>query len=231
MSPSVAIPHIGNLPQTLPFMTNRVHLNNNGTDTTHEDNQIQLPNTGTMNGTEYHASVSAYTQPVMTSNPMYSPRQQVVNSRTSSTICQSSHQTGTMNFTPLESNNFAANSQHGSGSRGMQSPIKSLSGGQVNMSILEGDSNFFFAHLLQHRRNSSLEDVKREFFPILLHKICLTGVVQSDANQILHVILESSDSFEVLRMWCFDQVLYQRILEAKHERVRFVGPKLLAREG
>ena len=73
--------------------------------------------------------------------------------------------------------------------------------------------------------------MKREFFPILLHKICLTGVVQSDANQILHVILESSDSFEVLRMWCFDQVLYQRILEAKHERVRFVGPKLLAREG
>ncbi len=31
-------------------------------------------------------------------------------------------------------------------------------------------------------------------------------------------------------MRCFDQVLYQRILEAKHERVRFAGPKLLARE-
>jgi hypothetical protein len=30
VSPSVAMPHIGNLPQTLPFMTNRVHLNNNG---------------------------------------------------------------------------------------------------------------------------------------------------------------------------------------------------------
>ena len=86
------------------------------------------------------------------------------------------------------------------------------------MSMLEGDPHFFFANLLQHRGNSSLEDVKREFFPILLHKICLTGVAQSDANQILHVILESSDVFEVLRMRCFDQVLHQRILEVKHER-------------
>jgi hypothetical protein len=31
-------------------------------------------------------------------------------------------------------------------------------------------------------------------------------------------------------MRCFDQVLYQRILEAKDERARFAGPKLLARE-
>ena len=96
------------------------------------------------------------------------------------------------------------------------------------MSMLEGDPNFFFAHLLQHCRNSSLEDVKREFFVILLHKIRLTGVAQSEANHILHGILESSDSFEVLRMRCFDQALYQRILEAKHERARFAGPKLLA---
>ncbi len=86
------------------------------------------------------------------------------------------------------------------------------------MSMLEDDPNFFFAHLLQHRRNSSLEDMKREFFPILIHKICLTGVAHSEANQILHGILESSDSFEVLRMRCFDQALYQRILETKHER-------------
>jgi len=217
VSPSVAMPHIGNLPQTLPFMTNRVL-----------DNQFQPPNSGTMNGTEYHSSVSACPQPVMTSNPISSPRQQVANSCASSTIWQSSQQPGTMRFAPLESNNFAANSQHGSAPRGMQSPVNSLLGGQVNMSMLEDDPNFFFAHLLQHRRDSSLEDVKREFFPILLRKICLTGVSQSEANQILHGILESSDSFEVLRMRCFDQVLHQRILESKHERVRFAGPKLLA---
>ena len=142
MSPSVAMPHIG-MSQTVPLMTNRVHLNNNGAAATHEDNPIQISNSGMMNGTEYHSSVSANTQPVMTSNPMFSPRQRVVNSRASATIWQSSQQPGIMNFTPLQSNNSAANSQHGSTSRGMQSPVNSLSGGQVSMSMLEGDPNFF----------------------------------------------------------------------------------------
>jgi hypothetical protein len=130
-----------------------------------------------------------------------------------------------MNFAPLGSNNFDANSQR-STSHGRQSPTNFLSGGQVSMSMLEGDPQFLFANLVEHYRTSSLNDVKRGFFPILLHKICLTGIALSDAHQILHVILESSDLFEVLRMRCFDQVLLQRIHVAKNERARVAGPKI-----
>jgi hypothetical protein len=64
-------------------------------------------------------------------------------------------------FVPHGSNNFsAANSQHDSAARGVQSP----SGGQASMSMLESDpklGNALFANLLQLRRHYSLEDVKR----------------------------------------------------------------------
>ena len=230
VSPSVAMPHFGNLPPTPPSMTNRVHLNNNGAAVTHEHDQIQLSNLGMMNGTAYHSSVSAYTLPGMSRNPhcppMFSPRQQVFNSRESVDIWQASPQSEMMNFAPLGSNNFDANSQR-STSHGRQSPTNFLSGGQVSMSMLEGDPQFLFANLVEHYRTSSLDDVKRGLFPILLHKICLTGIAISDAHQILHVILESSDFFEVLRMRCFDQVLLQRIHVAKNERARVAGPKFL----
>jgi hypothetical protein len=140
-----------------------------------------------------------------------------------------------MNFVPLGSNNAAVPSQHGSMSRGMQSPANSLPGGQVSMSMLDSDPNILLAHLMQHRRHSSPEDVKREFSPILLHKICLTGIDPSEASHLLHVIVESSDVFEVLRMRCFDQVLHQPIMEAhliakQNDRARFAVTKSLARD-
>ena len=165
VSPSVVMPHIG-MTQAVPFMTNRVHLNNNGAAATHEDNQIPLSISG-MNGTAYHSSVSANIQPVMTSNPMFSPRQQVVNSRASPTIWQSSQQPGIMNFTPLESNNFAACQCFARHAITGKLPL-----GRASQHVHAGGrSKFFFANLLQHRGNSSLEDVKREFFPFLLHKM------------------------------------------------------------
>jgi hypothetical protein len=159
----------------------------------------------------------------------------VFNSRESATICHASQQSGMMNFVPLGSNHSAVPSQHGSMSRGMQSPANSLPRGQVRMSMLESDPNILLAHLMQHRRHSSPEDVKREFSPILLHKICLTGIDPSEVNHLLHVILESSDVFEVLHMRCFDQVLHQRIMEAhliekQNDHARFAMPKSLARD-
>jgi len=81
---------IGNSSPILPFMTNRTHLNHNDASVIHDDSQIQLSTLGTMHGTEYHSSVSAYSQPVTTPNHIFSPRQQVVNSRASATICQAS---------------------------------------------------------------------------------------------------------------------------------------------
>ncbi len=200
----------------------------------HDDSQIQLSTLGTMNGTEYHSSVSAYSQPVTTTNPMFSPRQQVVNSRTSATIWQASQQPGMTNFAPLGSNHSASHSHHDSASRGMKLLVNSLSGGRFSISMLENDPNFLFANLMQHRRNSSLEDVKREFFPILLHKICLTGIDPCAVSHLLYVILTNSlevlrmrcfdhviltNSLEVLRMRCFDQVLNQRIMEVNSHRV------------
>ena len=49
--PSVAMPQFGSAPPMLPFMTDRVHLNNNGTAVTHDDGQSQPSNSGTMNAT------------------------------------------------------------------------------------------------------------------------------------------------------------------------------------
>jgi hypothetical protein len=117
-------------------------------------------------------------------------------------------------FVPHGFNHFsAANSQHGS-----TIPFNSLSG-QVSMSMLESDTNLWhalFAHLTQHCRNASLEDVKSDFFPILLHKVQrLAGLDPSGAQHILQFILEHSDVSEVLLMRCFDQVLQQRIAEAR----------------
>ena len=79
VSPSVSIPQIGSSVPILPFMTNRSHPNGNGTSVMDDDGPNQLSHSGMMNGTEYHSSVSAYTQPVMTLNPhphsapMFSP--------------------------------------------------------------------------------------------------------------------------------------------------------------
>jgi hypothetical protein len=209
----------------------------NGAATMHDNGfhhaYSQLANSGMMTGTEYHSPLSAYTLPGMSRNPycppMFSPRPQVFNSREPVDMWQASHQPEMMNSAPLASNHFDTNSQR-SASHGMQSPANFLSGGQVSMSMLEGDPQFLFANLVEHYRHSTLDDVKRGLFPILLHKIRLTGMDLSDAHQILHVILESSDFFEVLRMRCFDQVLLQRIHVAKNERARVAGPKFLPRE-
>ena len=72
----------------------------------------------------------------------------------------------------------------------------------------------------------------------LFHKVQrLAGIDPSGANQLLHVILESSDVSEVLLMRCFDQVLQQRIMETRglrivtdNEHARFVVPKSISRE-
>jgi hypothetical protein len=101
------------------------------------------------------------------------------------------------------------------------------------MSMLDSDPNILLTHLMQHRRHSSPEDVKREFFPILFHKIYLTGIDPSETSHLLHVILEISDVFEVLRMRFIDQVLHQRIMEAhllakQNDRASFAVPKSLA---
>ncbi len=86
VSPFVVMSQIGRSPPSiLLFMTNRAHLNNNDATVMHDDGQSQLSNSGMMNGTEYHSSVSAYTQPVTTQNPhsgpMFSPGHQVFNSQ------------------------------------------------------------------------------------------------------------------------------------------------------
>jgi hypothetical protein len=60
------------------------------------------------------------------------------------------------------------------------------------MSMLESDPNAWFPHLMQLRSHSSLDDVKREFYPLLLHKMQrITGVDTGDANHLLQLILES----------------------------------------
>ena len=92
VSPSASMTQIGSSVPIFPFMTNRTHPNGNGTSVIHDDGPIQLSHSGMMNGTEYHSSVSACTQPVMTLNPhphsapMFSPGQRVFNSQESATI-------------------------------------------------------------------------------------------------------------------------------------------------
>ena len=87
------------------------------------------------------------------------------------------------------------------------------------MSMLDGDAHLghtLFAHLTQNHRHTSLEDVKREFYPFLLHKVQrLAGLDQIGAQHLLQVIFEHSDVSEVLLMRCFDQALQQHIAEAR----------------
>ena len=87
------------------------------------------------------------------------------------------------------------------------------------MSMLDGDAHLghtLFAHLTQNHRHTSLEDVKREFYPFLLHKVQrLAGLNPIGAQHLLQVIFEHSDVSEVLLMRCLDQALQQHIAEAR----------------
>jgi hypothetical protein len=129
------------------------------------------------------------------------------------------------------SNDFSvAKSWHDSDACGVQSP----SGVQVSMSMLESDPNSLFVHLMQLRSHSSL-DVKREFYPLLLHKMQrITGVDTGDANHLLQLILESSNVPEILLMRCSDHILHQRIMWAQamtqNEHARFTLSKPSPRE-
>ena len=133
------------------------------------------------------------------------------NSQESATIWHASRQPGVQNFAPHAFNHFStANSQHGSISRDTPSPVNSFSR-QVSMSMLDGDAHLghtLFAHLTQNHRHTSLEDVKREFYPFLLHTVQhLAGLDPIGAQHLLQVIFEHSDVSEVLLMRCFDQAL------------------------
>ena len=123
------------------------------------------------------------------------------------------------NFAPHAFNHFStANSQHGSISRDTQSAMNCISR-QVSMSMLDGDAllgHTLFAHLTQNHRHVSLEDVKREFDPFLLHKVQrLTGLDPVGVQHLLQLIFEHSDVSEVLLTWCFDQEIHQHITEAR----------------
>ena len=134
---SPPLPPLGRAqPFMQPFMTDRVHMSNNGAPVLHNYDQSQLANSGMTNGTAYHSSVSAV--PAMFSQST----QQVLNSQESNTILHATQQPGMPHY---GSNNFsAANSWHGSNACGVQSP----SGGHVSMSMLESDPNALFANLM-----------------------------------------------------------------------------------
>ena len=87
------------------------------------------------------------------------------------------------------------------------------------MSMLDGDAHLghtLFAHLTQNHRHVSLEDVKREFDPFLLHKVQrLAGLDPIGVQHLLQLIFEHSDVSEVLLMRCFGQALQQHIAEAR----------------
>ena len=121
---SPSLPPLGRAqPFMQPFMTDRVHMSNNGAPVSLNYDQSQLANSGMTNGTAYHSSVSAV--PAMFSQST----QQVLNSQESNTILHATQQPGMPHY---GSNNFsAANSWHGSNACGVQSP----SGGQFSMSF------------------------------------------------------------------------------------------------
>ncbi len=85
---------LGVAPSMSPFLTDRVHVSKNGAPVLHNYDQSQLANSGMMNRTAYHSSVSAYNQVVTTPNshsvppsvPSFSSRQQVFHSQESNTI-------------------------------------------------------------------------------------------------------------------------------------------------
>jgi hypothetical protein len=215
---SPSLPPFGTAqPFMQPSMTDRAHMSNNGAPVLHNYDQSQLANSGMTNGTAYHSSVSAV--PAMFSQST----QQVLNSQESNTIWHATQQPGMPHYG--SNNSSAANSWHGSNARGVQSP----SGGQVSMSMLESDPNALFAHLMQLKSHFPLDDVKREFYPQLFHKMQRAGIDTVSANHFLKLILESSNVQEILLMWCFDHVLQQRIQWARgmtqNAHARFNLPK------